>query len=380
MTAHENLPVLADFGLISHRTFPRGVLELHEGPETQSPLVSRSLGATAASELRAYDEAQVSASPTVAETFGISRAEAAALIEQRGYVCPARRFEEQVQDVTRQNIFGYYSDFSVRKSQGRGRMTEHEGLLELRGFLKRGFDELSGSMLKNLTFIGEKEYAEGAAGLADYWKYYLDSDPEAQLCVTTLISGWFNFKSDKYLLERVLEHFTDEELEQYKGRLLVNPKELSAPKEKVRIVLLDDWTVSGMQMSEAFLSALSIGLDKYADQIEINLLTASLKRIENGLEVESSSHSSSWTLPIKAYFLAHSAKGPVLHKENDAYIGGTHSLVDFEFAGPLRNMCGSWLRKKFCLPALVRVSWGYSGYTDRRQYKRVAGLTGALEE
>lgn len=57
-------------------------------------------------------------------------------------------------------------------------MTEHKGLVQLHSFLHNvasdhpnaNVAEQAQSMLDNLTFIGEKEYDEATAYIADVWR------------------------------------------------------------------------------------------------------------------------------------------------------------------------------------------------------------------
>jgi hypothetical protein len=278
----------------------------------------------------------------MAELNGVTNLEQAAeLIDTRGYVCPTRPFAEQVEDETRTKMFRYKRNRY---------MTEIAGLRQLHDFLKSSEDSLGQAMLDSLTFIGEKEYAEGAAGLAAYWKRYLDSDPGVQLCALTGISSAFETtKSDLYLLKRILDHFSNQELRQYRGRLVFDTKYLTAPPDKARIALVDDWTISGSQMGIAYSCVISKdGMESYKDCIEINLLVASLKRLKSGLQP--------CGLPVKAYFVANKALGRV-QALNDTYTSGAHSAVDYDFRDSLSSIAGSsWMIK---IPALASVKSDY---------------------
>jgi hypothetical protein len=235
-------------------------------------------------------------------------------------------------------------------------------------------------MLDSLTFIGEKEYAEGAAGLAAYWKRYLDSDPGVQLCALAYISRG-SVKSDAYLLERILENFSDQELKRYAGRLIVGIRHLSAPPKKTKIVLLDDWTISGSQMRHArgrLLEDLPLSngtgaARSYTKSLEINLLTASEQRIHKGLE---DCEGAEKNPPVKAYFMSHKSDGRVKAKANGGYTSGTHSSVDYDFIGILTRIMDSLDVKEARLPRLAIVARPYKN-SDRPGFHRVQELASA---
>ena len=57
------------------------------------------------------------------------------------------------------------------------------------------------------------------------------------------------------------------------------------PKENLRVVLLDDWTISGSQLRDVYHSL----VDQYPeieDQIEMQLIVANEQRIKYGLSVD----------------------------------------------------------------------------------------------
>jgi hypothetical protein len=258
-------------------------------------------------------------------------------------------------------------------------MTEYDGLRQLKKFLLRhNGSGRAASMLDSLTFIGEKEYTEGAAGLAAYWKRYLDSDPGVQLCALAYISrGRGQTKSDAYLLERILENFSDQELKKYKGRLLVELSALSVPPDKAKVILLDDWVISGSTMTTARKKVLSDGpspTDKevgnpYQSSLEVNLLVASRARLEDGLE-PTDTHPS--TTPVKAYFMSHQADGYVQYVVNGGYNSGTHSAVDFDFTEVLAGLSGQYGSG---LPALARVIRPYYGDSSRPLFNKIRKMS-----
>jgi hypothetical protein len=251
--------------------------------------------------------------------------------ESNHFVKDAPRFEDIADDPTRTNIFNYKKIIGIGYA-----MTEYGGLQNLKGFLndkiadpacKAENREALADIRENLTFIGEKEYVEAVAGLAVLWKDYLGEHPDNILYVpteTTESIGHGSRKSDRYLFERIVSTFTDEELDQYKGRIVPNVDNVQSPPERTKIVLPDDWTIAGFQMRRAAQNTILKVGDEYLDCIEINLLTADSERVANGMSFEMKyGDDKKYNIPIKAYYKAHDAL--------DVRITGVRSTVDFGF-------------------------------------------------
>jgi len=97
-------------------------------------------------------------------------------------------------------------------------------------------------------------------------------------------------------------------------------------------VLLDDWTISGMQLKNVY-NLLVEQYPEIKDRIEVQLIVANKQRIEKGFLIDR------WMgdekrIPLRAYFSAHEAKTA----ENGAYITGFHSSVDYDFETLIRRM------------------------------------------
>ena len=197
-------------------------------------------------------------------------------------------------------------------------------------------------MRENLTFIGEKEYREAAAGIAASWMTSLEADNDLQIYavageIAKLKKATYKnqIKSDEYLLDNILANFTEGDWEKYGDRIIVDRDDIAKiPKEHLRVVLLDDWTISGLQLSIAY-SSLSRQYPELKDSIEAQLIVASEERIKHGL-------AASWlrdseNIPVKAYFLAHDS----IEAEHGTHITGYHSAVDFDFEVTIKNMVGA---------------------------------------
>lgn len=304
----------------------------------------------------------------------------------------APRFDHQVADVGRINTLTYLAGFAGERRNML--VTEHEGLLQLDEFLVRAAeskyldDEVrarAAEMRGALTFIGETEYAEAATGIATQWKRDLDAHPAMKIvAVTGEIEGASHryeddaryYKSDDYLLDRILAHFSDEELLHYRGRLLTEESLGDiAQTGDTQVVLLDDWTISGMQLLAAR-ERLVQQHAALANCIEVQLIVASEERLRDGLVVRGAWGMPNSTLPVRAYYCAHNAKHTVT---NGAYVTGSHSSVDFNFAYALSEMEKQMRAEDESveMPALARIARPYRQEGTRLMHKqRLAQATG----
>jgi hypothetical protein len=276
---------------------------------------------------------------TVAEINGISKEQIPGLIESKGYVCRARDFREQVSDIRRTTEYEYLGEGLGSPNES---SNEHEGLGQLADFLKAHApnNPMARGMLDSLTFIGEAELHEATAGIAAYWKHFLDNNVNSQLCVVAGLSISAErcsccmpthkgmVRSDRYMIERILEHFTEEELDGYRGRLLLGLNHVKMNDKPTKVVLIDDWIISGQQMGHV---VSQLKGRRYND-VEINLIAAPAELIENGFV------SNGQRTTVRSYFMAHTATGAVDPSSGTAYITGTHCSVDRNFARSLQAM------------------------------------------
>jgi hypothetical protein len=261
-------------------------------------------------------------------------------------------FIDQLKD-TRENEITYYGleGFLAEKL----RITESGALHELNAFLETAantkailYGDLTSkieSLRNSLTFIGEKEYQEAAMGIALYWKALLERNPNQQILALAGVGKTFGeerdskakFKSDDYLLDTILSYFTDEEVKKYKGRLITESSEITATDAKdLRVVLLDDWTISGESLEEAA-GDFNEHFPQFISSVEIQLVAASDERIKFGLEERTGGNGKfrDLSVPVRAYFRAHKAPDATF---SDAHITGAHSTVDFDFDSIIDNI------------------------------------------
>jgi len=284
------------------------------------------------------------------EYFGI---EAKLITSRPGeFVKHAPKFSEQVADTSRTNLVTYVPDREALGTRTEHRetrtLTEHDSLVALQDFLKKTAETESNtgihaeralSMLENMTFIGKQEYDEATKGIADIWSRRLRENPNLQLCAITGKITEGMVKSDAYLLDNILKNFSDEQLDEFSGRLVLAPEDLTAAPEDVSIVMLDDWTISGSQLKSASARVMS-EYPKYKDRVEIQLITATEERIQKGLEVYSIDNQ--WShidtnVPVNAYFAANAAPRKYA-SYSGAHITGAHCAVDYDFNNELEGM------------------------------------------
>lgn len=330
----------------------------------------------------------------------------------RGFVEEAPDIDEQAADESRTNTLKYlpgntaaWGKDSVYGAAGPVEITEHDAINGLLDFLNKFVAEMSSralhdpgvrrqveiaqGMLENLTYIGEKEYKIAAEALGMLWKSFLDADPKNQLCVLTKISETQGIvKSDAVLFDSILSTFTDEEIDAYGDRILTDLSQLdsSTPPENVRIVLLDDWTVSGSQMQNAFDSIQADPeFSKYADCIEANFITASAGRLEEGLELSGGVdkhglHLGDKKLKVRAYYRSHDASN-TSYKKHKGHVTGSHSSVDYDFEQELSYMVSlrrNLLNDDSKMPPASNIIRQYRNYVAR--HRRVgSGKSGRIE-
>ncbi len=203
------------------------------------------------------------------------------------------------------------------------------------------------SLRDDLTFIGKNEYSEAVRGIATYWKTLLDRNPTQKIFVCTQAIGSKHFvKSDEYMIDRIVAQFSNDELERYKGRFTMDHADIidSDPKD-VRIVLVDDWTISGSQLRSAARRFI-VKYPQFAGRIEIQLIAASRERITLGLEEITGriSDSEGWaetqlSIPVRSYYVAHKAKSEDPSARGTC-ITGAHSSVDYGFENTLQTLVG----------------------------------------
>lgn len=266
----------------------------------------------------------------------------------------APNFLSQLEDETRTNLINSKEHDPIQ-------MSEHDALMELQGYLEKiqtleddedritpALREHASDMVENLTFIGDKEYKKATKGIADYWKSLLDKDNGQQIYIATgrissddagEVEGQTPpVKSDKYLLDSILEHFNDDELEKYSGKMITSEDKITATNaDDLKVVFLDDWIASGQQLVSAAESFMS-DYPEFADSVEVQVIAANERRVKSGLtgmKFGMDGNSLRDSLPVRSYYLAHSTR---VARNSGARITGAHSAVDYDFCDNIDAM------------------------------------------
>jgi hypothetical protein len=231
------------------------------------------------------------------------------------------------------------------------------------------------SKIRNhLNYVGEPELMEAAHGIATYWKHRLDAHPDKTLFV---MLGEINnmeradyaapqgkIKSDEYFMELIMGEFSDDELSQYVGRLLIDEHELAnVSKENVDIIMLDDWTSSGTEIMEQQQCFLRRHPD-LRDHIEVQLAIANEERLKVGFRMSGGQY-----VPVRAYYWANSSS-----ELFSTYIAGSHSS-DYSLAVDISSLLGA----EDTMPPGVQVARPYhrgdyqTTFRQRLQHARLHG-------
>lgn len=89
-------------------------------------------------------------------------------------------------------------------------------------------------------------------------------------------------KSDAFLLDNILKHYDNEMMKLFKGRLVLNPDELTAQPDNVDIVILDDWSISGHQFQDTAGQVVS-EYPRYKDRVQFQSIAATEDRLRYGI-------------------------------------------------------------------------------------------------
>lgn len=216
-------------------------------------------------------------------------------------------------------------------------VSERDALRSLDDFLDlaSNVDDRAQFLRENLSFIGKKELDEATMCIATVWKAAITSRPDLKILPITEIASsnawpWERpiVKSDKYILERILENFSYEELESYKNNIILDESRIKKA-DRVKIVLLDDWTLSGKQLSRECERVVERFPDK-GGSIEIQLIAADCERIKQGLRIFNSHEQE---VPVRAYWMSCDADGDL-----GGNITGAHSSSDYGFSTHIERM------------------------------------------
>lgn len=283
-------------------------------------------------------------------------------LEEDHFVKTLPKFSEQVKDNKRTNQISWIKEEKTMYSKTREdhivdsvkSLSESDSLRLFHQFLQNmaTFDEggeelkeVAMAMMDHLSFIGKKEYDEAAKGIADYWKQCLNNNKKLQIMIelpsTTVDSElvpYYFYKSDYFLLDNILRNFSNEELNRYRQRIVWNESKIKAQSvEDIKWVVIDDWTISGKQLSHTgvrngrFVSSLHRGVVP-----EIQLIVGRQNQIKQGFKYKDNDN----PCLLRSYYLAHTDEkfSSSIGQSGQEKITGYHSSVDYCFEDVVQEM------------------------------------------
>ena len=282
----------------------------------------------------------------------------------------------QAQDASRGNPMVYVkadnylgtetSDPSFMKS--RYKTTEYEAINDFVQFIEMTkhylpdyMEDCAKELIDELAFLGVPELNFAANALAKRLRHHLEVDNKpVYVDVGNPLSqcrAKNEMKSSQYILSLVLSKFSDDEFEEYEGRLKVYGGRGEIGKSS-KILFLDDWIIGGDQVKERI-----AGFETYnnpgAHKVSVLVMAASSKYIDNGIGADPL-----WgkaTYPVEAYYR--------LKNDHDdrgmSRVTGIHSSTDRTFGCEVDDVAylaidggilkGERIIDRLTLPALVNI-------------------------
>lgn len=205
--------------------------------------------------------------------------------------------------------------------------------------------ELARYTRENISFISTKALNSAASGLAGLWQNFLDQDKRHRIVVPTRVLDAENRKSGDYLYEKITGHLESAGGEQYTSRLSTTMADIRRFSREAftKIVLLDDYSISGTQLT-AMYSRISSHRGFSRAHTEAHLVAASNEQLNNHRIAGQS-------LPVYGYYAVRECgyrDGPL--------ITGAHSAADFGFVDTIERIAGALdPAKERPLPALANI-------------------------
>lgn len=268
-------------------------------------------------------------------------------LESVGVMLPS--LAESANDSSRTNVV-YTNDRGATRKE----WTEQEVLQELVVFLEtyieKGANEEvkadARSIKESLNFVGTEKLNQACALLAEDWATYLEGNEQAQIMIVPGVSQWQQRpKSDALIVDKILTAI-EENHSGIADRIVGTIGELHADPENVRVIAVDDWIISGRQMSATLKHFAGTNKDSpYIDRLEVNLVIALPETLAEGLMPSEFTSEQSWikehesyvfptALPVKSAFIARPRISPDVMQDTPTpmHVTGSHTTADFGFS------------------------------------------------
>lgn len=167
-------------------------------------------------------------------------------------------------------------------------------------------------------------------------------------------------KSSDYLFQRIMSNFSPAEQAAYAGRIIRDLNRLQRDPKLTKIVLLDDWSISGTQLANGMGEVVVHPRVSPAHQqnVEVHLVAASAQQLDS-LRPQGR--------PVRTYAYFRTDQS----NTGEPFVTGTHSSVDFQFEQPIqeavarRNQLHS--ERQVSMPPLTNIRRNYDAYREACQ-------------
>ena len=281
----------------------------------------------------------------------------------------------QAQDASRGNPMVYVkadnylgtetSDPSFMKS--RYKTTEYEAINDFVQFIEMTkhylpdyMEDCAKELIDELAFLGVPELNFAANALAKRLRRHLEVDNKpVYVDVGNPLSqcrAKNEMKSSQYILSLVLSKFSDDEFEEYEGRLKVYGGRGEIGKSS-KVLFLDDWIISGDQVKKR-IAGFEVDNDPESHEVSVLVMAASGDYLDNGISAYSQCGGTIY--PVEAcYVLKNSPDAGGMSR-----VTGIHSSTDSAFGCEVDDIAyraieGGILKGeriyRLTLPALVNI-------------------------
>jgi len=230
-------------------------------------------------------------------------------------------------------------------------------------------------ILENMTYITEQDVSEATAGLASYWKGFLDENSANGIILLTTPG-----KSSAYISEKILANLSEDDRRrvQNTGDLGFNlyTMDRASDEEYIahvdaalahkKVIIVDDWIATGRQVSHNYGAMVNRELastdmetsnkikQKILALVEIDTLIDDIDRLESVFTMNGDANVDGNEVPVKSYWAkkSDSQMTTFYNRKQNVHnvVTGAHSSTDDAFEVPVAEMV-KVLEKEYGIPA-----------------------------